>query len=51
MDCVLTAMRSIRRALRALRHHISNPAVEDLVVFSRDYPVSSTFGQSRSRSR
>jgi hypothetical protein len=44
-------MRSIRRALRALRLQISSPAAYEQVVYSRDYPVSSTFGRSRSRSR
>ena len=44
-------MRPIRRAVRALRHHISNPAAYELVVYSRDYPVSSSFGSSRPRSR
>jgi hypothetical protein len=44
-------MRSIRRALRALRHHISTPAAYELVVYTREYPVSSTFGHSRSHSR
>ena len=35
-------MRSIRRALRALRFHISTPAAYDLGGYTRDYPVSST---------
>jgi hypothetical protein len=44
-------MRSIRRALRSLRHHISTPAAYELVPSTREYPVSSTFGHSRSRAR
>ena len=44
-------MRSIRRALRALRLHISTPAAYEQVVYSREYPVSSSFGSSRSRAR
>jgi hypothetical protein len=44
-------MRSIRRALRALRHHISTPAAYELASSTREYPVSSSFGHSRSRSR
>jgi hypothetical protein len=44
-------MRSIRRALRSLRHHIGTAAAYELVVYSRDYPVSSSFGNSRARSR
>jgi len=42
-------MRSLRRAFRALRHHLSTPAGYELVAFSRDYPVKSTFLRSRSR--
>jgi hypothetical protein len=42
-------MRSIRRAFRALRLHISTPAAYEQVVYTRDYPVSSTFRHSRSR--
>ena len=44
-------MHAIRRALRTLRHHISSPAAYELVVFTRDYPVSSSFGHARSRIR
>jgi hypothetical protein len=44
-------MRAIRRALRTLRHHISTPAAYELVVYTRDYPVSSSFGSSRARHR
>jgi hypothetical protein len=44
-------MRSIRRAFRSLRHHISTPAAYELVVYTRDYPVSSSFGNSHARSR
>jgi hypothetical protein len=44
-------MRFLLRACRSLRHHIGTPAAYELVVFTRDYPVSSSFGQSRSRSR
>jgi hypothetical protein len=44
-------MRSIRRALRALRRHISTPAAYELGPSTREYPVSSSFGPARSRSR
>jgi len=40
-------MRSIRRALRTLRFHISTPAAYELGVYTRDYPVSSTSPRSR----
>jgi hypothetical protein len=42
-------MRSIRRALRALRFHISTPAAYELGAYTRDYPVSSTCRHPRSR--
>jgi hypothetical protein len=42
-------MRSIRRGLRSLRLHISTPAAYELVAYTPDYPVSSTFRHSRSR--
>jgi hypothetical protein len=35
-------MRSIRRAWRALRHHISTPAAYELVPSTRQYPLSAT---------
>ena len=41
----------IFRALRALRFHISTPAAYEQGVYTREYPVSSTFGHSRDRSR
>ena len=44
-------MRSFRRALRALRHHISTAAAYELAPSTREYPVSPSFGPSRSRSR
>jgi hypothetical protein len=43
-------MRSLRHALRALRHHIATPAAYELVAPAREYPVSSSFGRAR-RSR
>ena len=42
-------MRSSRRALRALRFHISTPAAYELAAYTRDYPVSSTSRPCRSR--
>jgi hypothetical protein len=33
-------MRSLRSALRSLRHHIATPAAYELVVCERNYPLA-----------